>query len=76
MAPFWEGRTKVYIYIYSPGHMTKMAAMPIYRKTFKNILLRNQKSYDLETWYVALGTQVLKVLDLFYGKVKLGHLYV
>ena len=26
----WEGRTKVYIN--GPGHMTKMAAMPIYGK--------------------------------------------
>ena len=28
--PPWEGGTKVYIK--SPGHMTKMAAMPIYGK--------------------------------------------
>ena len=28
-------------------------------KTFKNLLLQNQKSYDLETWHVALGTQKL-----------------
>ena len=28
--PPWEGGTKVYIN--GPGHMTKMAAMPIYRK--------------------------------------------
>ena len=28
--PPWEGGTKVYIY--SPGHMTKMAATPIYGK--------------------------------------------
>ena len=28
--PPWEGGTKVYIN--SPGHMTKMAAMPIYGK--------------------------------------------
>ena len=62
--------------------MTKMAAMPIY-KTFKNLLLQNQKSYDLETWHVALGTQALQSLykwwpwvdlDLFYGKVKFGPL--
>ena len=54
-------------------------------KTFKNRLLQNQKSYDLETWRVALGTQALQSiykwwpwvdLDLFYGKVKLSHLYV
>ena len=48
-----EGGTKVYIN--GPGHMTKMAAMPIYGK---NLLKSSspeppQKSYDLETWYVA-----------------------
>ena len=31
--PPWEGETKVYIN--SPGHMTKMAAMPIYGKNLK-----------------------------------------
>ena len=59
-------------------------ACPYMVKTFKN-LLQNQKSYDLETWHVALGTQALQNLykwwswvdlDLFYRKVKLGHLYV
>ena len=45
------------IYINCPGHMTKMAAMPIYGKNFlKNLLLRNHKSYDLETWHVASVT--------------------
>ena len=29
------------------GHMTKMAAMPIYGKTLKNLLLWNQKADDL-----------------------------
>ena len=33
------------------GHMTKMAATPIYGKN----LLQNQKASDLETWYVVLG---------------------
>ena len=42
----WEGGTKVFIY--GPGHITKMAAMPIYGKNLKN-LLQNKKSYDLET---------------------------
>ena len=32
-----------------PGHMTKMAAMPLYGKTFKNLLLWNLKVGDLET---------------------------
>ena len=38
------------------GHVTKMAAMPIYGK---NLLLWNQKVDDLETWYEALSAQVL-----------------
>ena len=38
------------------GHMTKMAATPIYgKKPFKNLLFQNQKAGDLGTWYVALG---------------------
>ena len=45
-----------------PGHMTRMAAMPIYMvKTYKN-LLRNQKADDLGTWYTALGTRILSSL--------------
>ena len=43
-----------------PGHMTKMASRIIYRvKPFKNLLLRNQDTDDLETFYTASGTQVL-----------------
>ena len=38
-----------------PGHMTKMAAMPIYGKN----LLWNQKANDLETRYAASGARVL-----------------
>ena len=60
MEPPWEGGTKVYIN--GPGHMTKRAAMPIYGKNHKNLLLQNQKSYDLETWHVALGTEALHSL--------------
>ena len=62
MGPHWDGGTKVYSN--GPGHMTKMAAMPhIWLKTLKNLLLRNQKTDDLETWYAALGSQIL--LSLF-----------
>ena len=39
--------------------MIKMAAMHIYGKTLKNLLLWNQKADDLETWYAALGAWVL-----------------
>ena len=52
--PPWEGGTKVYLN--GQGHMTEMAAMPIYVKTFKYLLLWNQKSYDLESWHATLGT--------------------
>ena len=64
---------------------SRLPPFPYMVKTFKNLLLQNQKSYDLETWHVALGTQALQSLykwwpwvdlDLFYGKVKLGRLYV
>ena len=58
--PLWEGGTKVYIN--GPGHMTKMAAMPIYSKSLKNLLLQNQMSNDLETWHVASVTQALQSL--------------
>ena len=67
-----------------PGHMTKMAAMPIYgKKHKKNLLLWNQKADDLESLYLASGTRVLPSmfkgwpwvdLDLFDGKVKFGSL--
>ena len=52
-------------------------------KTLKNLLLQNQKSYDLETWRVASGIPALQTLykwwpwvdhDLFYGKVRFGNL--
>ena len=43
-------------YLYDPGHMTKMAAMPINgKKTFKH-LLQNQQADLKETWYVASGS--------------------
>ena len=58
--PPWVGGTKVYIN--HPGHMTNMAATPIYGKNLKNLLLQNKKSYDLEDWHVVLGTQALQSL--------------
>ena len=52
--PSWEGGTKVCIN--GPGHMTKMATMPIYGKNLKNLLLQNRRADFHETWYVASGT--------------------
>ena len=42
------------------GHMTKMAAMAINSKAFKNLLL--QKTYDFETWHEASGNEALQSL--------------
>ena len=42
-----------------PGLMTKMVAMHIYGK---NLLLKSQKSFDLETWHAASGMEVLQSL--------------
>ena len=47
MEPPWEGEAKVYIN--GPGHMTKMAAMPINGKPLKNRLLQNQNIFSSET---------------------------
>ena len=48
------------MYVNGSGHMTKMAAMPIYGKTLKKLLLQNRKSNDLETLHAKLGTQALQ----------------
>ena len=37
------------IYTNELGHMTNMAAMPIYCKNHKNLLLQNQYTHDRET---------------------------
>ena len=55
----WDGGTKVCSK--SPGHITKMAAIPIYGKNLKKSSLK-QKADDLETWYAASGARVLPIL--------------
>ena len=57
MEPPWDGGTKVCSN--GPGQMTKMAAMLYMVKILKNLSSQNQKADDLESWYVALGAQVL-----------------
>ena len=46
MEPPWEGGTKVYIN--GPGHMTKMAAMPIYDKNPSKIFSRTRSPMILK----------------------------
>ena len=53
--PPWVGGTKVRSGA-GLGHMTKMAATPIYGRNFKNLLLQNQRANDLGAWYAAFGT--------------------
>ena len=60
MELLWVGGTKVCSN--GPGHMTKMAAMPIYAKRIKKLLLRNKKADDFETWYATSGARVLSSL--------------
>ena len=70
-------------YWHDGGHITKMAAMPIYGKNpFKNLHLRNRWTDFRETWYVASVTpahhSLFKLwpwvdLDLLNGKVKFGN---
>ena len=58
---------------------------PYMVKTFKNLLLQNQKAYDFETWHEASRNGALQSLykswpwddlDLFYGKVNFGRLCI
>ena len=57
MQPLGKGGKK--IYIFCPGHITKMATLPIYGKNLKNLLLQNHQADCLETWYVASGDLIL-----------------
>ena len=58
MEPPWDLGTKAYTN--GPGHMTSVAAMPIYGTNLKkNLLLCNQKTDGFESWYTALDTRVL-----------------
>ena len=54
MEPSWEGGTKVCIN--GPGHMTKMAAMPIYGKNLEKSSSPEPAADFHETLYVASGT--------------------
>ena len=57
LEPPWDGGTKVCSN--SPGHMASIAAIPMYGKNLKKLILWNQKANDLERWYIAAGPPVL-----------------
>ena len=60
MVLLWDGGTKVYSN--GPGHMPKMATMPIYSENLKKSSSMEQKADDLEIWYAASGALVLSRL--------------
>ena len=80
--PPWVGGTKVCSR--HLGHMTKMAARPIYGKNPSKIFFsRTGRPIFTKTWYVASWTPAHHNLfkwwpwvdlDLFYGRVKFGNL--
>ena len=57
MKHLWEGGTNVYIN--NPGHMTKMAAMPIYGKNPSKIFFSGTTDFN-QTWHEASMTQALQ----------------
>ena len=58
-----RGGRETKMYSKRPGHMTNMATMPGCGKKYENPLFKHQLTDDLETSYVASGTQEL--LGLF-----------
>ena len=67
-------------YIIGPGHMTKMATMPIYgKKALKIFFSRTISQMTLKLGTQQKGFEPYKVyinddLDLFYNNVKFVHL--
>ena len=76
-------RSKINSAIPHPVTWPRWPPCPYVVKNFKNVHPQNQKTNDLETWYLALGSRVLLNIckwwpfadvDLFYYKVKFGSL--
>ena len=71
------------IYINNPGHMTKMAAMPIYGKNPSKIFFSRtggsiskklgMKHRWLKYYNVYINHDPVMTLTFFYGKVNTGH---
>ena len=66
------------MYINNPGHMTKMAAMPIYGENpSKNLLLQNQwtdfNKTCLKYYNVYINHDPVMTLTFFNGMVNIGR---
>ena len=44
--------------------LNKMAAMPIYDKTLKNLFLQNYERSEAESWYRAMGIKFVEMMIL------------
>ena len=44
------------------AQLDNFAAMPIYSKTLKNLLLQNQESSEVESWYTASWTKFVGMI--------------
>ena len=64
-----SGKRGKRVYIFGTGHVTKMAAMPIYAQNLQNTGLLD----CLETWYVESADKVLYSIK-FYGNVRFSPL--
>ena len=66
------------MYINNPGHMTKMAAMPIYGKNPSKIFFSRtggsiSKKLGMKHWWlVYINHDPVMTLTFFYGKVNIG----
>ena len=47
------------VYITGPGHMTKVAATPIYETKLQQSSSQEPEVHDLVFWHAALGTEPL-----------------
>ena len=79
----WDGETK--IYSNGPGHMTKMAAMPIYGNNLKKNFFSGTKrpmtiklgmQHQVLKYYQTSSNEDPGLTDLFYGKDKFGPLCI
>ena len=60
MGPSVEGMLTICSNDIAP--LNKMAAMPTYGKTLKNLLLLDYESFEAESWYTTSGIQGLPSL--------------
>ena len=73
-ASLGNGKESLYKWPRSQDQDGRHAHIHIWQKNFKNLPLQNRKSYDLETWHAASGTQVLQSLYECLPTLRQGHI--